>query len=257
MRRASKRGRGARLTSTPTTGRTGMRNSVSVSIDEAQARLERLVNDLPVNEELQRQLDEETVELELEFDSISGVEDEFSDSESSNTAQETVESKPPPGVPIPAFTISTWKASWRRIFFKDWRQEPNLADPSKTKVFAQCKTGECDRSNRQKYFRGGVSSFTNFVTHLNSHHREVWLEYKAKSGKETEVSLTRTANQQKQLTIERFSRPISLSKAQQLKLDSGLAYSIAIDNLPLNILRRPNFRKWVEVNISTCMSPYG
>lgn len=45
-----------------------------------------------------------------------------------------------------------------------------------------------------------------------------------------------------------FAAEHRLPKKLQEKLDSDLAFTIAIENLPLNILRRPRFRKWVHVS---------
>ncbi|KAK4024351.1 hypothetical protein OUZ56_009770 [Daphnia magna] len=41
-------------------------------------------------------------------------------------------------------------------------------------------------------------------------------------------------------------QPTKTTKQRQIKLDTELALKFAVDNIPLNILRRPRFRQWVE-----------
>ncbi|KZS17098.1 Uncharacterized protein APZ42_017051, partial [Daphnia magna] len=41
-------------------------------------------------------------------------------------------------------------------------------------------------------------------------------------------------------------QPTKTTKQRQIKLDTELAFTVAVDNIPLNILRRPRFRQWVE-----------
>ena len=167
----------------------------------------------------------------LQNKEISQVQQEILDKENEerngpveNMAAEIAESsssepKPPPGKPIPIFTVNAFPI-WRKKFFHDWREEGNS-------IWALCKL--CDNG---RYFSGGKSSFTNFNTHLKLLHPE---EYGSISN-----------SQQK---IESFATPTKVQQSRQQQLDEGLTKVFTEDNLPLNLLTRHAFRSWVKVGL--------
>ncbi|KZS05053.1 Uncharacterized protein APZ42_031857 [Daphnia magna] len=172
---------------------------------------------------------------------ISETQQHLIDEEDTDVAEETSEEveadmlrKDPPGEPIPAFTIQSWKASWRRAFFTDWRWSKRKE--GEAQVWARCKTGQCQMKTNPHYYAGGKSSFTNFEKHLNSCHKEEYKQYNPVSSKDL--------NQPSLLSFN--VQPTKTTKQRQIKLDTELALKFAVDNIPLNILRRPRFRQWVE-----------
>ena len=82
-----------------------------------------------------------------------------------------------------------------------------------------------------------ASSFTNFEKHLISCHNEEYKQYN--------LVLSKDPTQSSLLSFNVHS--IKKKKQRQIKLDTELAFSIAVDNIPLNILRKPRFCQWVEV----------
>jgi hypothetical protein len=70
------------------------------------------------------------------------------------------EPKPPPGNPIPIFTVQTWKSKWRRDFFIDWRWAAKKKGTGH-QVWARCKTGKCQTNKRPHYYVGELTSLSN------------------------------------------------------------------------------------------------
>lgn len=108
---------------------------------------------------------------------VSETQQQLIDEEYTDVAEETSEEveadmprKDPPGELMPAFTIQSWKASWRRAFFTDWRWSQRKK--GEAQVWARCKTGQCQMKTKPHYYAGGTSSFTNFEKYLNSCHKE-------------------------------------------------------------------------------------
>ena len=196
-------------------------------------RLQNIVDGIDVSE-TQRQL------LEEEADDHQQSSEETEDTEVTEETSEVVEAdmrrKDPPGEPIPQFTIQSWKASWRRAFFTDWRWSPKRKE-GEAQVWARCNTGQCQTKTKPHYYAGGTSSFTNFEKHLISCHNEEYKQYNPVLSKDPS-----------QPSLSSFNvHSIKTKKQRQIKLDTELAFSIAVDNIPLNILRTPRFRQWVEV----------
>ena len=115
-------------------------------------RLQNIVDGIDVSE-TQRQL------LEEEADDHQQSSEETEDTEVTEETSEVVEAdmprKDPPGEPIPQFTIQSWKASWRRAFFTDWRWSPKRKE-GEVQVWARCNTGQCQTKTkphvRKSYF---------------------------------------------------------------------------------------------------------
>ncbi|XP_045032028.1 uncharacterized protein LOC116933634 isoform X4 [Daphnia magna] len=86
-------------------------------------------------------------------------------------------------------------------------------------VWARCNTGKWKTKNKQHYY----SEYSKYE--------------KRSSGIDSS-----------QPTLNRFQQFCSttMTKERQKKLDIDLGYSIAIDNIPLNILRRKRFRRWIH-----------
>ncbi|XP_059352801.1 uncharacterized protein LOC132088276 [Daphnia carinata] len=105
-------------------------------------------------------------------------------------------------------------------------------------VFARCKTGKCNLQKKQHYYSGELTSFSNFEKHLKSCHNEEYSKYE-KQKSSLDFS---------QPTLNKFQqfRSTAMTKERQKKLDIDLGYSVAIDNIPLNILRRKRFRQWIH-----------
>ena len=132
------------------------------------ARLQNIVNGIDVSETRRQLLDEEEDDHQQSLD-------EADDTEVAEETSEVVEAdmsrKDPPGEPIPPFTIQSWKASWRREYFTDWRWFPKRKE-GEAQVLACCNTGQCKTKTKPYYYAGGTFSFTNFEKHLISFHNE-------------------------------------------------------------------------------------
>lgn len=225
--RSRGRGRGGRSISRVTDGQ----HFNPETPDEA---LHRIVQSIPVSQEQQDQLDEEEGLMATEEESE--VVEEVPAADEHPHSQSRPLQKSPPGHPIPSFTVHSWKASWRRKFFTDWR-----FDAVQQRVWACCSIEGCEKTSRRHYFAGGMTSFTNFTRHLSSAHSDLWKEY-------TSTNQKTLFEESRQQSIQSFLRsPVNLPPNQQKELDIDLAYSLAIDNIPLNVLRRQRFRKWVNV----------
>ena len=122
-----------------------------------------------------------------------------------------------PGVPIAESTQSTWP-TWRNRYFVDWRENAG------GQVFARCRL-----CNTNYYFAGAWSSFSNFSKHLVGVHSIQWRSDSAgrKCGARTE----------------------STSPAPTTDLNADLARAICLDNLPIHLLDKPNFRQWIQVKL--------
>jgi hypothetical protein len=135
----------------------------------------------------------------------------------------------PPGQPIAAFVISNWAPAWRRKFFSDWRQDSN------GKTYSKCNLCKANRP----YLTGNLSSFTNFSKHLKGVHLAEWNAYDEDQSKKKGDTT--------QQSIKAYGTAKSIHKSRQQQLDIQLAYSMAEDNIPFNILRRPRFKEWIQV----------
>ncbi len=96
------------------------------------ARLQNIVDGIDVSE-TQRQLLEEEAD-----DNQQSLDEAIATHEATEETSEVVEAdmprKDPPGEPIPQFTIQSWKASWRRAFFTDWRWSPKRKEGEAVKL---------------------------------------------------------------------------------------------------------------------------
>lgn len=120
--------------------------------------------------------------------------------------------------------------------FTDWRWSPKRKE-GEAQVWARCNTGQCQTKTKPHYYAGGTSSFTNFEKHLISCHNEEYKQYNP--------VLSKDPSQPSLLSLNVHS--VKTKKQRQITLDTELAFSIAVDNIPLNILRMPRFRQWVEL----------
>lgn len=226
------RARGSR--SSNSRGGRGGRNQHATTPQQQQAAVQRIVDGIPHdNNPIQQELLNEEVQMEA-------VESDVSEYQEGETDQPThpVEPRPPPGEPIPIFTQQCWKASWRRKFFTDWRWALNPENNNNNFVWARCNTGDCRRKTR--YYKGGSTSFTNFEKHLKSAHKQLYEAFERQQAS--------SSQDPKQPKLHQFAgQPMTLTKLRQKKLDTDLAFCLVIDNIPLNVLRRHRFRKWIHV----------
>lgn len=199
--------------------------------ERAQQVLQNIVNNIPISQEHQELLHEEAMEVMEES------QQENSASPICVAPAQTSTQPSLPGDPIPLFTILSWRAQWRRAFFTDWRWAKDKKNKDAMQIWARCKTGKCAGKNPPYYYSGSSKSFTNFEKHLNSAHPTKYEEF-SKSSKKDESQTT---------VLEFIDRPVVTSKARQKRLDTGFTLAVAIDNIPPNIVRRPNFRKWIHV----------
>lgn len=234
--------------------RSGLFQASSSSQPPAVATLMRHVATLPIPEHQAAQLEEE-----MEMDAVQDRQDEnvahreaeeateesllVHQLESDKEDEEVIPSSsrrnpasvpilPSPGVPIPIFTVSSWTSPWRTEFFTDWRH-----DPASKKIYALCKQEGCPRS--RKYLSADASSFSNIKKHLVGLHKSLLDAFEQKQ-KEKPADPN-------QSTITTFTRPTMMTKAKQVRLNNLLGYCLAVDNIPINVLRRPYFRKWIAV----------
>lgn len=133
--------------------------------------------------------------------------------------------------------ISNWVPAWRRKFFYDWRQ-----DSSTGKIYAKCEL--CKSCHTNRHLTGNLSSFTNFTKHLKGVHLEEWKAYEDQQSKKK--------GDPRQQSIKEYGTGKSIHKSRQQQLDIQLTYSMAEDNIPLNILKRPRFKEWIQV----CIIPF-
>ncbi|KZS02107.1 Uncharacterized protein APZ42_000990 [Daphnia magna] len=82
------------------------------SVQTREENLRQIVGQLPISDAHQELLDEEGAE---------GGSDDIVDLAEYEITSASAEPLPPPGEPIPKFTVESWKAKWRRDFFSDWR----------------------------------------------------------------------------------------------------------------------------------------
>lgn len=210
------------------------------------ARLQNIVDGIDISETQRQLLEEEADDHQQSLDEATATHEDEASEETSEVVEEDMSRssaflgprKDPPGEPIPQFTIQSWKASWRRAFFTDWRWSPKRKE-GEAQVWARCNTGECKTKTKPHYYAGGTSSFTNFEKNLISCHNEEYKQYNPV------LSMSKDPSQPSLLSFNVHS--VKTKKQRQIKLDTELAFSIAVDNIPLNILRRPRFRQWVEV----------
>ena len=196
------------------------------SVETVEQNLLHIVNDIPISNAQQEFWDEEREERD----------DESMDDTDNHTTINATEPLPPPGNPIPKFTVQSWKAKSRRDLFADWR----WAEKKKCtghQVWARCKTGKCQTNKKPHYYSGELTSFSNFEKHLNSCHYEEYSKYEKR----------KSENDPSQPSLHKFQQFRTMTKDRQKKIDVDLGYTVAIDNIPLNILRRPRFRRWVHV----------
>ncbi|KAK4028077.1 hypothetical protein OUZ56_017257 [Daphnia magna] len=211
-----------------TRGSTASRGRVRISVEPGEENLIEIVNEIPISHAQQQLLDEEREERDDEAI--------MDDAENNTTVSKATEPLPPPGNPIPIFTVQSWKSKWRRDFFTDWR----WAEKKKCtghQVWARCKTGKCQTNKKPHYYVGELTSFSNFEKHLSLCHSEEYSKYKKlKSVNDSSSS---------QATLHTFQQ-FRMTKDQQKKIDLDLGYAVAKDNIPINILQRPSFRQWIH-----------
>lgn len=191
--------------------------------------------------EMDHQSDQELLMLEGEDGGSNGevevVPDTSEALENASTKQQRLDPpSTPPGERMPAYNVACWKAEWRRRFFCDWRW-----DPLSKKIYARCKADE-ECANSSRYYTGSTTSFSNFSTHLKGVHRSVYDSYVLELNKKGDPK-----GQASQVSILTYAKPKELTKAQKEELNKLLAYTIAVDNIPMNVLRRHRFRKFIEV----------
>lgn len=112
------------------------------------------------------------------------------------------------------------------------------------KIYAKCKTGDCP-AKKIRYLVGGPTTFTNFTKHLKGVHSEEWKAYEAQHKIKTDP---------KQQSIKDYATSKAMQRSRQLQLEVQLTYSMAEDNISLNILTKPQFREWIQVTKSSDMA---
>lgn len=227
--------------------KTTAKKTAAGSTQTPTQRLHQIVQGIPVSEARQRQLDEEeddTSSDEIDLGEEGGSEGESVPASTSSTPTQgdapTSAPTPPPGEPIPIFTVQSWNAPWRRLFFTDWRWAPKKPPKKGYYVWARCKTGQCDNKRVHHYYAGDKYSFTNFVKHLNAVHTAEYEKFLKGQSKQKDPN---------QHTLQDFPqfRNSSMTKQRQHQLDIDLAFTLAVDNIPFHILCRPRFRHWIHV----------
>jgi hypothetical protein len=156
-----------------TRGRTASIGRGRISVEPEEDNLIEIVNNIPISDAQQQLLDEEREETQEREDEA--MDDADNDTTASIFSKAT-EPLPPPGNPIPTFTVQTWKAKWRRDFFTDWRWKEKKKGTGH-QVWARCKTGKCRTNKKPHYYAGELTSFSNFEKHLNCSHYEVYIKY--------------------------------------------------------------------------------
>jgi hypothetical protein len=94
-----------------TRGLKDSRGRSRTSVETEEENLLEIVNDILISHAQQEFWDEEREERD----------DESMDDTDNHTTINATEPLPPPGNPIPKFTVQSWKAKSRRDLFADWR----------------------------------------------------------------------------------------------------------------------------------------
>nr|CAH0112994.1 unnamed protein product [Daphnia galeata] len=190
-----------------TRGSKASRGHGQTSVETEEQNLLHIVNEIPISDAQQELLDDEREEGD-DYEVMHVTDDD--------TKINTAEPPPPPGNPIPTFTEQSWKAKWRRDFFTDWRK--------------------CETNKKPHYYSGELTSFSNFEKHLNSCHYEEYSKHEKR----------KSENDPSQPSLHKFQQSRTMTKDRQKKIDLDLGYTVAIDNIPINILRQPRFRRWIH-----------
>ncbi|EFX81327.1 hypothetical protein DAPPUDRAFT_102318 [Daphnia pulex] len=96
------------------------------------ARLQNIVDGIDVSETQRQLLEEEADDHQQSLDEAIATHE--ATEETSEVVEADMPRKDPPGEPIPQFTIQSWKASWRRAFFTDWRWSPKRKEGEAVKL---------------------------------------------------------------------------------------------------------------------------
>lgn len=142
-----------------TRGSKASRGHGRTSVETEEQNLLHIVNEIPISDAQQELLDDEREEGD-DYEVMHVTDDD--------TTINAAEPLPPPGNPIPTFTVQSWKAKWRRDFFTDWRwaKKKKGTGQSGHRVWARCKTGKCETNKKPHYYSGELTSFSNFEKHL-------------------------------------------------------------------------------------------
>ncbi|KAK4013504.1 hypothetical protein OUZ56_026058 [Daphnia magna] len=139
--------------------------------------------------------------------------------------------------PLTERVTSTWNANF---IFYNFELGSGVEDFANGKIYAKCKTGDCP-AKKIRYLVGGPTTFTNFTKHLKGVHSEEWKAYEAQHKIKTDP---------KQQSIKDYATSKAMQRSRQLQLEVQLTYSMAEDNISLNILTKPQFREWIQNGMS-------